>query len=68
MKILILVSAIILGSSAIELCTLSLFDKRDYWDWRYAATGFMAGLHNVPPQDSSSCKECVDFGIAVGSV
>ena len=53
---------------AIELCTLSLFSERDYWDWRYAGTGFMSGLFDLPPDDKSSCEKCVEFGKQLGAV
>ena len=28
----------------------------------------MAGLKEMPPEDKSSCTECVDFGILVGQM
>ena len=50
-----------------EACTLSLFKSLDYWSWRFVATGFMAGLHEVPPEKTDSCKICVEFGKNAGN-
>ena len=64
----LLVCTLAVVASASERCTLSLFDKRDYWDWRYFGTGLYAALYDSPAQDYNDCDACVEFGSAVGAV
>ena len=64
----LLVCTLAVAVSASERCTLSLFDKRDYWDWRYFGTGLYAALFDSPEQDYNDCDACVEFGSAVGAV
>lgn len=57
-----------IGSVAADQCTLSAFGSRDYWDWRFFGTGFIAGFYNVPPESTQACDLCVDFGMKLGTV